>query len=232
MIRSILVILALIAIIWGAKYINRQPPAKKKRLWIQVAIYGTAAVLIVLALTGRVHWIGAAFAAILPILRTLLSYTPRIFSFIQPWFMRKMRSQNVDAKSANTTILHFVVDDSGNMGGTVISGPHSGRKIDDLSESELLELMQFCQQDRDSHQLIAAFIRKYHPHLFQTKSPTQSDMSENEALEVLGLAGDYSKTEVVAAHRKLMQKFHPDRGGSDYLAAKINTAKDVLLDLL
>jgi curved DNA-binding protein CbpA len=54
-------------------------------------------------------------------------------------------------------------------------------------------------------------------------------MSRKEALAVLGLEEDASDEDIVAAHRKLMQKLHPDRGGNDYLAAKVNQAKDLLL---
>ena len=55
-------------------------------------------------------------------------------------------------------------------------------------------------------------------------------MSINEAYEVLGLNSSASKDEIILAHRKLIQKLHPDRGGSDYLASKINLAKKILLD--
>ena len=54
-------------------------------------------------------------------------------------------------------------------------------------------------------------------------------MNHNEALAVLGLDSGASKSEITAAHRKLIQKLHPDRGGNDYLAAKLNQAKDTLL---
>lgn len=58
---------------------------------------------------------------------------------------------------------------------------------------------------------------------------SEGRMSREEAYRILGLAAGATREEIVAAHRRLMQKMHPDRGGSDYLAGKINRARDVLL---
>ena len=65
----------------------------------------------------------------------------------------------------------------------------------------------------------------------QTQPPPhgKQTMSVKEAEEVLGLKPDYTKEDVIQAHRRMMQKVHPDRGGSDYLATQINKAKDTLL---
>ena len=61
------------------------------------------------------------------------------------------------------------------------------------------------------------------------QAPSQTAMNQKQAFEVLGIKPDASKEEIIKAHKRMMQKVHPDRGGSDFLAAQINQAKDTLL---
>ena len=59
--------------------------------------------------------------------------------------------------------------------------------------------------------------------------PTTTKMSREEAFDILGLQKDASKDQIIDAHKRLVQKLHPDKGGSDHLAAQLNKAKDFLL---
>ena len=68
-----------------------------------------------------------------------------------------------------------------------------------------------------------------HQQQAQTPPPGRQTMSPDEAREVLGLKPGHTKDDIIQAHRRMMQKVHPDRGGSDYLAAQINKAKETLL---
>lgn len=142
--------------------------------------------------------------------------------------------------SVRTEHLEMVLDhDSGGMRGRVLKGFFAGRSIEDLRPVELAHLWQDCRfTDPQSAQLVEAYLDRVHPSWrddlarAEAESPRDADgrMTREEALEILGLQGEPGEDEIRRAHRELMMKLHPDRGGSTYLAAKVNEAKDVLLD--
>ncbi len=92
-----------------------------------------------------------------------------------------------------------------------------------------------CRGDAVSVALLETYRDRLHPgwrdeETAQEPSPAPSAaMSAEEAWRVLGLAPGAGEAAIREAHRRLMKKLHPDQGGSDYLAAKINQAKDLLL---
>lgn len=128
---------------------------------------------------------------------------------------------------------------SGAMRGRVLKGFFAGRDVEDLKPVELAHLWQDCRYvDPASAQLVEAYLDRIHPSWREDMARSEQErpkgpdgrMDEEEALDILGLQPGASESEIRQAHRELMLKLHPDRGGSTYLAAKINEAKDTLLD--
>jgi hypothetical protein len=126
--------------------------------------------------------------------------------------------------------------DSGTMRGTVLAGRHQGAALDALDLTTLLGLLS--EIDAESRSLLAAYLDRREPtwreHVQGDAAAGQGvarggKMTEEEAYQVLGVKAGASATEIGRAHRSLMKKLHPDQGGSTYLAAQINEAKEVLL---
>ena len=124
---------------------------------------------------------------------------------------------------------------SGAMTGTILSGAYGGRAIEILSRPELMSLRQeLARDDPDGVSLLEAYLdRRFAGWREADEGQRQGrgggSMSRREALEVLGLGEGASGADIVRAHRTLMKKFHPDHGGSTTLAARVNQAKDVLM---
>jgi len=128
--------------------------------------------------------------------------------------------------------------DSGAMRGRVLKGMFAGRALERLKPVELALLWQDCRlQDPQSAQLLEAYLDRVHPTWREDMARGEAKMAGGpdgrmaveEAREILGVAPDASEEEIRRAHRELILKLHPDRGGSTYLASKVNEAKDVLL---
>lgn len=124
---------------------------------------------------------------------------------------------------------------SGDVGGTVLTGRFAGRTLDELTDAELIDLRAECASDADSLRVLEAYLDRRLGADWRNKQHTppprgpRTDMTREEALAVLGLAEGASVDDIRAAHRRLIQRMHPDVGGTADLAARINRAKDVLL---
>ena len=155
------------------------------------------------------------------------------------WPMGRRKAQG-QTSAVRTKMLAMELDhDSGSMDGEILAGEFAGRRLSDLSLEELVVLMSECSAAKDqSLALLEAYLDRAHPDWRDgaqgegaASSPggASAKMTMGEAYEILGLEPGAGEEEIVAAHRRMMKQYHPDQGGSDYLAARINQAKDLLL---
>ena len=161
-----------------------------------------------------------------------------------PWLGGGGNAHRTPGQSSRIVTDHLEMEldhDTGDMHGRVLKGMFAGRNIATLGPTDLALLWQDCRHvDPQSAQLLEAYLDRLHPTWREDMARGESDMSRgpdgrmtaDEALEILGLADGADEDAIRRAHRELMLKLHPDRGGSTYLAAKINEAKDVALDAL
>ncbi|MDN3719570.1 DnaJ domain-containing protein [Roseibium salinum] len=129
--------------------------------------------------------------------------------------------------------------DTGVMTGTILAGGYQGCSLDDLSDEELHTFWRETAQDPQSQKLVEAYLDRrlaaWREHFEadgaegQGSAASSGPMTNEEAYQILGLSPDAGDAEIRAAHRRLMMRVHPDQGGSGFLAAKINEAKDTLL---
>ncbi len=243
------ILLGLFALVAGVLLLKWYADADVKTLKKSVRWGGvTLLVLVILGLaaTGR---LGAAFAVFIG----FIGWIWRVFNMIQMGrqmggmfrgfgFGRGMGGGSGDAQSSQveSDFLSMQLDHAtGSMDGEVRRGTFKGRRLGDLSEEDLGALLHEVQSDPDSLNLLEAYMDRVHPEWRgdaadgggeEREGPPQSGaMSDEEARKVLGVGADADGREIKAAYRRLMSQLHPDRGGSDYLAAKVNQAKDILL---
>jgi DnaJ domain len=154
------------------------------------------------------------------------------------FFWPQLSKTGGQASQVRSNFLELALDhDTGAMTGTVIAGRLQGAKLDQLELSTLLGLLN--EFDPESRDLLAAYLDRRHPrwrdHAEEGAATGRSGaarsgkMTEQEAYQILGLEPGASAETIGRAHRSLMMKLHPDQGGSTYLAARVNEAKDVLL---
>lgn len=218
---------------------------KQNWKWLAGLLVG---ILLILVATGRLHWIGAVIAAAIPLIRRgaplLLRYLPQL----QQLYQRHKQTQQASSSAGNnnnnqtSTVTTDWLEMSLNhanreMEGVVLAGAMKGKRLSTLTLVELNDLLYECRDDSDSTQLLEAYLDARFGHDWRQQQDQSTgeygddggSMTRQQALKILGLNEGASREEILAAHKRLMQKLHPDRGGNDYLAAQINQAKSVLL---
>ncbi|MGB0577672.1 MAG: DnaJ domain-containing protein [Alphaproteobacteria bacterium] len=238
LVLGIAVVIGIILIVRGLMGLNRARAIKV--LFGVFALAGIGAAVYLIASRG----LGAVMFFLAFLLPMLLR-----------WRAAKQLFKNLggpsqgQATGVHTRFLRMSLDhDSGILDGTVLEGRFKGRRLGELSQSELLELLQECRvADEESAQILEAYLDRVHGAGWRTGdsgdpgtagggnqagsgSPWGGGMTREEACEVLNVSLNATPDEIKAAHHALMKKIHPDQGGSNYLASKINQAKELLLD--
>ena len=153
---------------------------------------------------------------------------------------RKPKPTAAGRSMVRTAALEMELDhETGALEGLVLAGHSEGRTLGKMNEAELVALYRELGGDFESRQLLEAYLDSRFPVWRQNAkadngnglggAPGSGAMTKEEAYKVLGLETGAAAADVRKAHRRLMQRLHPDLGGSSFLAARINEAKDVLL---
>jgi hypothetical protein len=230
---------ALLLLILALRWFARLPPPVARRVLKRSVMWGLIGVFVALAATGRLQWLYAAIGALIAALPRLIWYVPLIGGLLRRYQAYRAstrpsppggKTSTVESRFVRMTMNH----DSGEVEGVVLEGAFRGARLAELGMEQLLELLRECRlQDEESARLVEAWLDRHHEGWQEARASTSSsstgDMTVEEALQVLGLEPGANEEDIISAHRRLMQKMHPDRGGSAWVAARINQAKDVLV---
>ena len=232
---SVVLAAIVVAALIGMKFFVNANPAdvavwvRKMSAWVVLGAAG------LLAIRGQV-----LLAAPLMVVGSILL---RRFGGMGASFPGGGRSRSDGQRSrVRTAALAMELDhDTGEMEGEVLTGPFVGKRLSSLSLEELMEFRLNCDDaGPQTSALVEAYLDRYHAEwrdrddvsdgAEQQAHTGSSVMSREEAFEILGLAYGATREEIRKAHKDLMKQFHPDQGGSSYIASKINQAKDLLLE--
>ena len=240
--HRIILLVALGFILWYLwkylKGLNKKPPQERKAaLWqfIFIALFVLTAGLVV---TGRAHWLAAAFAGLLPLAKTLMTLGVRSMPLLHLW---QRHSNSQFGPRIKTPYLDVKINlRNGHIDGKVLQGEFAEQLLSELDRSKLDQLLDVLRgADREGAMLMQAYIiRRFGPsgqhsqqeRNYRQQAPASGSLTKAEAWQILGLEPGADEATIIKAHKRLIQKLHPDRGGNDYLAAKVNAAKDILLE--
>lgn len=216
----------LVLVLLGGRALVRANPKLLARNIRKLGGWSAIVVAIALMASGRMM-------LALPLALFGYSLLNRSFSWSNP--LGTADKSSGQTSSVRTEMLEMTLDhDSGDMDGMVRQGEFAGRRLSAMSAGELETLLaEAWRRDAQAAQLLEAFIqRKQEGRTGRRQSAGAANsrvMTLDEAYAVLGLPPGASREEIQLAHRNLMKKYHPDQGGTTYLASKINEAKELLL---
>lgn len=217
-----------IALALAVSWFAHANPAQLARGFRRAAIGLGLLLVLVLVATGRLHWLAAIAAWGVPAAMAIMARLRRDAAARGP---RPGQSSQVRTRYLDMRLDH----DTGELDGMVLAGRHEGKTLSSMSLDELRSLLAEAGDDPETLNVLAAFLDREHGDAWRTGAEDDSGaatggaMTRDEAWRILGLAPGSPDDDIRAAHRRLMKQMHPDHGGSDYLAAKINEAKDILL---
>jgi hypothetical protein len=222
----------LVLLIWAAKSFAKADPKQAARLTRSLG--GAAALLFAAFLLIRGEIGPAVTVGVLGL---------GLLGWVALWptgfFGPRLQTAAGQVSRVRTAFLEMELDHgTGRMRGRILAGPQQGVLLDSLDLSTLIGLLGAV--DADSRDLLAAYLDRRQPGWREhaqgdaaagrgRSSARSGKMTEEEAYQILGLQPGASAQDVARAHRSLIKKLHPDQGGSTYLAARVNEAKDVLL---
>ena len=227
----VLGVIVLILLLFAAYSFSKADP--KHVLRVLRYVVGSAALLFAVFLLVRGSIVPAVAIGLIGL--GLLGHV----SLWRARFGGRTRKTPGQASRVRTASLEMELDhDSGALRGRVLAGRHQGAALDDLDVPTLITLLS--EIDEDSIPLLAAYLDRRQPR-WRERAPGDAaaangsrpsrgtKMTEEEAYQILGIQHGATAQDIARAHRSLMKRLHPDQGGSTYLAARINEAKDVLI---
>ena len=225
----ILLLIAILFSVWYWWKVVKSLPSEKRRsfLW-KTAFWSVLGLSVILVASGRMHWLGAGLAALIPLAKGAFALGLRALPFMQILSRFKTSPSQFRTKS----LLVQVNFASKQMDGEILQGDFTGKRLSELNAEELQRLSaSFKETDRESYLLLQTYLLRNNrgDSGSSDQANNLSELSDQEAYEILGLEANAAKEDIIKAHKRLMQRLHPDRGGSNYLAAKINAAKDKLM---
>jgi hypothetical protein len=245
-------LVALIAVIIigyiTAEYIRTLKREQRKKVGAKAVALAFITTLLFLTITGKLYILAALGTGLVVFAKRLFPFL-RYFPFLKGLYQKAKTTQSSGSSqhsTVETSLLRMTLDhESGDLDGELLDTVSKGKYLSDFSQSELTSLYVLAEkQYPDSIEVLATYLDRKYGSDWREAANAGNDSAENgqnsrpsdggemtaiEAYAVLGLDHNATKDEIIAAHRKLILKLHPDRGGNNYLAAKINQAKDLLV---